>query len=109
MIYVLNKYENAATVTGISNRMGVKKAAVVPMIDSLNQSGYLIKKNNHHDKRSFTLELSEKGSKMLRLEEVFSNSFLEYFCDTLTPEEMQALENIAKKIADKIQVAPIFY
>jgi DNA-binding MarR family transcriptional regulator len=103
MIYILNKYENLATITGISDRMGVKKAATAQMVDNLIRTGYVIKKDNPNDKRSSMLELSEKGSKMLRLEEVFSNDFLEYFCDELTPDEMQILENIAIKISNKLK------
>jgi len=102
MVSVLNKYENAATITGLSNRLGVKKSSVIQMVNNLLKSGYLIKKNKDADRRGSALELTEKGLEIIRLEEVFSNNFLNYFCDTLSPEEMQALESIAKKISAKI-------
>lgn len=102
MVSVLNKYEDWATITGLSNRLGVKKSSVIQMINNLLKSGYLTKKNKDADRRGFALELTEKGLEILRLEEVFSNNFLNYFCDTLSPEEMQALESIAKKISAKI-------
>lgn len=102
MVSVLNKYENSATITGLSNRLGVKKSSVIQMVNNLLKSGYLIKKNKDTDRRGYALELTEKGMEIIRLEEVFSHNFLNYFCDTLSPEEMQTLENIAKKISEKI-------
>lgn len=102
MVSTLNKYENLATITGLSNRLGVKKSSVIQMVNILFKSGYLVKKNKDTDRRGFALELTEKGLEIIRLEEVFSNNFLDYFCDTLSPEEMQTLENISKKISAKI-------
>lgn len=103
MIYLLNKYENGATITGISNRMGVKKAAVVQIIDTLIKTDYVIKKENPKDKRSSIMELTEKGEKMLLLEEKFSSKFLEHICTDLTPDEIQVLEKIAVKISEKVE------
>ncbi|RXZ78672.1 hypothetical protein EBB07_25910 [Paenibacillaceae bacterium] len=102
-VYKLKKYEKIATTTGVANRLGVKNASAVQMINALLKTGYLIKKSNSADKRSSILELSEKGFKMMRFEEKFSDEFFSIFFASLTAEELKLLEKTSEKIAIKIE------
>jgi len=102
-VYKLNKYETGATITGVANRLGVKNSSAVQMINGLLSTGYLVKKENTADKRSSILELSEKGWKMMRLEEKFSDDFLKRFFGDLTMDEIRVLDNITEKIANKVE------
>lgn len=101
-VYKLNKYEQGATTTGVADRLGVKNSSAVQMLNNLIKTGYITKKINPLDKRSSLLELSEKGFKMMRLEEKFSNEFFSKFFSSITEDEIKVLEKLSEKVATKI-------
>jgi len=99
VIYKLHKEGDRATITEIANRLGIKKSSVVQMVNTLLKGKYIRKKESLVDKRSFTLELSEKGYKMMKLEAAFSENFLKHFYYPLDEEEIKTFEEIMRKIA----------
>lgn len=101
-VYKLQKIQNA-TITAISKRLGVRKSSVVQMIGSLEKSGYLTRTDTGGDKRSYTLELTPKGFKMMQYEDAFSSDFLQRFSNTLTSEELNRFEKTVDKIASVIE------
>ncbi|MBP3039728.1 hypothetical protein J9303_09550 [Bacillaceae bacterium Marseille-Q3522] len=72
------------------------------MVNTLLKGKYLKKKESSVDKRSFTLELSEKGYKMMKLEAVFSENFLKHFYYPLDEEEIKTFEETMGKIATNL-------
>ena len=64
LIYV-QKNEAHVTPLMISNFFGIAKPSVTDMVDSLIKKTYLIKTPSKIDKRSYTLEVTEKGHKLL--------------------------------------------
>ncbi|GIP18605.1 hypothetical protein J40TS1_42470 [Paenibacillus montaniterrae] len=101
-IYKLHKEGDLATITEIANRLGIKKSSVAQMVNTLLEGNYLIKKESSVDKRSFTLELSDKGYKMMRLEAVFSENFLKHFYNPLNEQEIKTFEETMEKIATNL-------
>ncbi|MEI5909715.1 MarR family winged helix-turn-helix transcriptional regulator [Bacillus spongiae] len=101
-IYKLHNEGDLATITEIANRLGIKKSSVAQMINTLLKGEYLKKKESSVDKRSFTLELSEKGYKMMKLEAVFSENFLKHFYYPLDEEEIKTFEETMGKIATNL-------
>lgn len=64
LIYV-RKNEAQVTPLMISNFFGIAKPSVTDMVDSLIKKTYLIKIPSKIDKRSYTLEVTEKGHELL--------------------------------------------
>ncbi|MBT2732597.1 hypothetical protein [Carnobacterium sp. ISL-102] len=64
LIYV-QKSEDKVTPLMISNFFGIAKPSVTDMIDSLIKKTYLIKKPSKIDRRSYTVEVTEKGHELL--------------------------------------------
>jgi len=98
-IYKLHKEGNLATITEIAHRLSVKKSSVVEMVNTLLKTGYVIKHNSLTDKRRFTLELSEKGYRMMQIEAAFSENFLQFLYRPLNEEEIKTFEAVMEKIA----------
>jgi DNA-binding MarR family transcriptional regulator len=98
-IYKLHKEGDSATTTEIANRLGIKKSSVAQMVNTLLRAGYLKKHESLVDKRSFNLELSEKGYQMMNLEAAFSENFLKFFYCPLNREEIKTFEDTMEKIA----------
>lgn len=102
-IYKLHKDGDRATVTEIANRLSVKKSSVVEMVKTLLKHEYVIKKENLNDKRRFTLELSDKGFDMMKIEAAFSEKMIQFFYDPLEPEEAEKFEKILGKVAQHLE------
>lgn len=64
LIYV-QKSEDKVTPLMISNFFGIAKPSVTDMIDSLIKKTYLIKIPSKIDRRSYTVEVTEKGHELL--------------------------------------------
>lgn len=102
-VYKLHKAGNQATTTEIANQLNVKKSSVVEMIKTLLRNDYLIKQDSLADKRSFTLELSEKGYQMMNIEAAFSEKFIKLFYNPLNYDEIVKFEEILEKIANNLR------
>lgn len=102
-IYKLHKDGDRATVTEIAHRLSVKKSSVVEMVKTLLKHEYVIKKENLNDKRRFTLELSDKGFDMMKIEAAFSEKMIKFFYDPLEPEEAEQFEKILGKVAQHLE------
>lgn len=102
-IYKLHKDGDRATVTEIANRLSVKKSSVVEMVKTLLKHEYAIKKENLNDKRRFTLELSDKGFDMMKIEAAFSEKMIQFFYDPLDSEEAEKFEKILGKVAQHLE------
>jgi len=64
LIYV-QKSEAQVTPLMISNFFGIAKPSVTDMVDSLIKKTYLIKMPSKIDRRSYTVEVTEKGHELL--------------------------------------------
>jgi DNA-binding MarR family transcriptional regulator len=72
LIYV-QKCDAYATPLMISNFFGIAKPSVTDMVNSLIKKNYLIKKPSETDRRSYTLEITEKGHVLVE------STYEEYF------------------------------
>ncbi|MGV8981513.1 MarR family winged helix-turn-helix transcriptional regulator [Clostridium sp.] len=72
LIFV-QKSDVQATPLMISNFFGIAKPSVTDMVNSLIKKDYLIKIPSKIDRRSYTLELTEKGHNLLK------STYKEYF------------------------------
>lgn len=91
------------TVTGLSEVLGVKKASVTQMIDSLSHKGYIKKTINDGDKRSYVIELAEKGKRLMESDNNIHKQFEERITKSLDPHELKQLEKLLAKLTAEVQ------
>jgi len=72
LIYI-SKETTPATPLMISRFFSIAKPSVTSILTALVEKGYLLKESSLHDKRSYTLKVTEKGEKLL------GGTFTEYF------------------------------
>lgn len=72
LIYI-SKETTPATPLMISRFFSITKPSVTSILTALVDKGYLLKESSLHDRRSYTLKVTEKGEKLL------SGTFDEYF------------------------------
>lgn len=64
LIYI-SKETTPATPLMISRFFSIAKPSVTSILTALVEKGYLLKESSLHDRRSYTLKVSEKGEKLL--------------------------------------------
>jgi len=64
LIY-LSKQTSDVTPLMVSEFLRVKKPSVTPLIQTLIKKGYVTKQRSQVDKRSYTLQVTERGSRLL--------------------------------------------
>jgi len=85
LIYV-QKSDDQVTPLMISNFFGIAKPSVTDMVNSLIKKDYLIKIPSEIDRRSYTLEVTEKGH------ELVASTFKEY---------LRTMELLEEKMGDQ--------
>lgn len=91
------------TTTKLSELLGIKKSSVTQMIHILISKGYVQKIKNENDKRSFILDLTAKGTKLMESEENIYISFLNNICKSLSTEELNQLDYLLNKMVREVE------
>jgi len=91
------------TVTGLSDVLGVKKSSATQMIDSLSHKGYVKKSLNDGDKRSYVIELTEKGKRLMESDDNIHKQFEERITKSLDPHELEQLEKLLARLTAEVQ------
>lgn len=102
--YVMAIYDfTDVTVTKLSKILGIKKSSVTQMIDNLLKNDYVTKIDNPNDNRSSFIKLTEKGIKVMELEDEIYTQFIDNIGAILSKEEYSQLEYIMAKIANEVK------
>jgi len=91
------------TVTKLAGNLGIKKASVTQMIDSLMSKGYVEKVKCSCDKRSAFIKLTDKGENLIESENAVYKAFTERIGKTLTLQETEQLEALLIKLTKEVQ------
>ena len=81
VLIFVEKKEEPVTPSMISEFFSITKPSVTAQVSELIRKGYLRKRQSQMDKRSYTLELTEKGKELL------DATFHEYYSSTRTLRE----------------------
>lgn len=101
--YLITIYDaQEITTTKLSELLGLKKASVTQMLQSLEERGYIIREPNKDDKRSSIIKLSEKGQSLIRDEESIFIKYEEKIQKLLTEDELIQLEILLLKLSDQL-------
>lgn len=98
--YIVAIYDaKEITTTRLSELLGLKKASITQMLQSLEQKGYIGRKTSEYDKRSSIIKLTEKGQFLMRTEESVFSHFESKIHKSLTEDELLQLEHLLYKLS----------
>lgn len=82
----------------LAKKMGVTTGTITVMVDRLEKQGLLIRKQHETDRRSYRVELTEKGRELFIAHHRFHLGLTEEILARLTPEEQQTFGAVLTKI-----------
>ncbi|KOY82503.1 MarR family transcriptional regulator [Lysinibacillus macroides] len=95
----------SSTPTELAEKMNITKSAISQQLVKLEMEGYIYRKQHSEDKRTFSVELGEKGWLYKKEMEKFMQQVSEKYYASLSPEELtnflSALQKLTKVI-DKL-------
>lgn len=98
--YIVAIYDaKEITTTRLSELLGLKKASITQMLQSLEQKGYIGRETSEYDKRSSIIKLTEKGQFLMRTEESVFSHFESKIHKSLTEDELLQLEHLLYKLS----------
>lgn len=100
---------DGATGMEIAEYLGITKQAVSKMVDYLEKSGYVMRKNHPTDKRGKIIVLTEKGLLVMKLKEEILIDIEQRWIESIGAERIQMLkEDLAKLFyeANKGKLSP---
>ena len=84
--------------TELAQARNVSKNTVSTLLRSLEEQGLITRAIAPHDKRSFIIQLTEKGRKLVRERSPQHLAFLNELASDLTPDERQELIRLLRKL-----------
>jgi len=94
----INSLDNP-TISKLANAMEVSKPSASNMVSKIAEKGLLKTKASPKDGRVCLLELTDKGKKVVEIENWADMRFFEKIQEILNKEELEVLERIFEKIA----------
>lgn len=91
------------TISELAKAMEVSKPSASNMVSKIADKGLLKTKASPRDGRICLLELTDKGKKVVEIENWADKRFFEKIQEILDEEELKVLERICKKIAAKLE------
>ncbi|WP_019240201.1 MULTISPECIES: MarR family winged helix-turn-helix transcriptional regulator [Bacillus] len=92
----------SSTPTKLSEKMNITKSAISQQLVKLEAEGYIVRKQHTEDKRTFSVELGEKGLLYKKECDIFMQQVSEKYYASLSPEELtnflSALQKLTKVI-----------
>lgn len=90
--------------TELAKKMNITKSAVSQQLSRLEKEGYIIKRQDIEDKRSFTIELAAKGLQYKEETQEFKHRISKRYHANLSPSELtdilSALQKLRKTLVD---------
>lgn len=99
ILYALFSYSELS-MKGIANVIDRKKSTVTTLVEKLIKLGYVTKKNDINDNRSFLVSLTEKGKNLGTTINKISQNLISTAYEDISLEERQLLVRLLRKIND---------
>jgi DNA-binding MarR family transcriptional regulator len=88
----------ASTPTELAEKMNITKSAISQQLVKLEMEGYIYRKQHSEDKRTFSVELGEKGLLYKKEMEEFMQQVSEKYYASLSPEELTSFLSALQKL-----------
>ncbi|OAB26837.1 MarR family transcriptional regulator [Paenibacillus macquariensis subsp. defensor] len=89
--------------TELAEEMDITKSAVSQQLAKLEKDGYIIRKQHVEDKRTFSIELGEKGMLYKKEMEAFNQQVSERYHANLSPIELTNLLSALQKLPELLE------
>jgi len=86
----------------LAAKLSVTTGSLTVMVDRLEKKGLLARKPHESDRRSFLVELTEKGKRLFVKHEQYHRRLTEEMLAALTPEEQERFSAILEKIVARM-------
>jgi len=88
----------ASTPTELADKMEISKSAVSQQLAKLEKVGLIIRERHTSDKRTFSIELAEKGRHYKQEMEAFNQQITEKYQESLSPAELSRMLSELQKL-----------
>ena len=85
----------------LAETLGTVPSRLVALVDELESSGLVERRNNPDDRRRYALHLTDKGSSMLESIRRVSREHSQHLLAALSAEEQRHLASLLQRIADE--------
>jgi len=89
--------------TELAEKMDITKSAVSQQLAKLEKDGYIIRKQHVEDKRTFSIELGEKGMLYKKEMEAFNQQVSERYHANLSPVELINMLSALQKLPELLE------
>lgn len=96
-IETIHQLENP-TVSEIAEKLNLSRASVSTAVQIMEKQGYLIKYQSQNDKRSYTIQLTEKSSSIIALKMKALFSYKAYIQSRLNKTELIQFQKCLEKL-----------
>ncbi len=86
----------------LAQKMGVTTGTLTVMVDRLEQNGLLERRPHESDRRSFLIDLTDKGREFFKEHHQFHLQLTKELTSTLTSDEQKQFSHILEKIMAQI-------
>lgn len=93
----------SSTPTELAEKMNITKSAISQQLVKLEMEGYIYRKQHLEDKRTFSVELGEKGLLYKKEMDKFMQQISEKYYANLSPEELTSLLSALQKLTKVIE------
>lgn len=94
----LSLAKESLTQTELAIRLGIEGASLVSLLDGLAKSGWIVRKDVPHDRRSKTVQLTEKAHETLAHIHATADHLREELLSVLTQQELEHCVQVLQKI-----------
>jgi len=98
VLIVITKRSPGITQTELAKSAQKDKAAVTRMLDILSKGGYLIRKNDKNDRRTYRIFLTEKGEKIFEKTVPISSIVENRMLQNLSENEIKMMKDCLTRI-----------
>lgn len=102
----LEQTADGAKPSKLATDIGVTQATITGLIDGLEKTGYVKRKDHHEDGRACVVTLTERGRKFITSERPAFNRWVGELYSAWTPEEQKQAIALFEKLATKVRPAP---
>lgn len=86
------------TCSELADKFKVSRPAVTAIVNKLIDMGYLKKTQSSDDRRVFYILLSERGEKLIEINNVVAREWAKHIQSTLSPEELKKYSEFLEKV-----------
>jgi DNA-binding MarR family transcriptional regulator len=98
-------YHEQASMKEVAEFLGISKSAVTQLLEPLVDKGFVKRQNDQNDRRIVRLNLTPKGSEVLKRLGKYKFAGLRSALENLSDQELEVLRKLHQKMADNLSLS----